>query len=434
MNNKKMNVNDRRDFMKLMGTAGFGVAYPAHVSLPSESLSENRCNVPIAQDYVEVWQNQDTETYVEGCGMVRTADSLVAIVPTVVRSEVLKRVGRRGTIPSVIHVLGSTDRGHTWQEYSELPYYSGVPWVHRGVLYLFVMKEGTLYRNDDLLILNSTDGGKTWSDPKTLFTGHYWNCHTGMVVRDNRLYWAVCDLPKQSKFGPPQRRPRVLVGNLLEDPMDPNAWRLSDPVNFPEVPQSLMNTKFRARSYSLEPNVIEVKGKIRVVSSTKPASQSTTSLACIYDVEDSDDNLQVKFSQYHPRPGGQLKFFIIWDQVSGMFWSTANLVVDGQNNFDWWSTDGPLRKGGNDRRFLMLFYGLDGLNWFQAGCIAQAKKTSQSFMYATPVIDGDDLAVISRSSIKGPNQHDADYATFHRVKNFRELAGLTLFPEQGQKE
>ena len=49
-------------------------------------------------------------------------------------------------------------------------------------------------------------------------------------------------------------------------------------------------------------------------------------------------------------------------------------------------------------------------------------------MYARPVIDGDDLAIIARSSIHAPNQHDADYATFHRVKNFRSLA-LKLTPE-----
>ena len=87
------------------------------------------------------------------------------------------------------------------------------------------------------------------------------------------------------------------------------------------------------------------------------------------------------------------------------------------------------RLGGNDRRFLMLLYSVDALNWFQAGCVAQAKTLRQSFMYGSPVVNGDDLLVISRTSINAFDQHDADHATFHRVRNFRSLA-LNLFPKR----
>src|SRR5690606_12406232 len=131
-------------------------------------------------------------------------------------------------------------------------------------------------------------------------------------------------------------------------------------------------------------------------------------------------------------PGGQLKFTVIRDQPSQLFWSTANLVVDSQSTFDWWVKGNERGNfwggGGNDRRTLILQYSLDALNWFQAGVIAQAPKISQSFMYARPVVEGDDLIVISRSSVNAPNQHDADYATFHRVKKFRSLA-LDLRPQ-----
>ena len=153
------------------------------------------------------------------------------------------------------------------------------------------------------------------------------------------------------------------------------------------------------------------------------------------DLNDDGGKLDLKFTQYHPMPGGQLKFCVIWDEVSQMFWATANLVVDSQGSFDWWAAGEKKGNvayasgvGGNDWRFLMLLYGVDGLNWFQAGCVAQAGKISQSFMYARPVIDGDDLAIIVRSSVNAPNQHDADYATFHRVRDFRRLA-LNLFPK-----
>jgi hypothetical protein len=306
-----------------------------------------------------------------------------------------------------------------------------VPWVHQGALYLFANKGGTKVRNDDLLLLRSTDGGRTWSEPVTLFEGHFWNCHTGMVLRKDRLYWAVDDLALGNKRGP-----RVVSGDLSGDPMEPKAWRLSEPVPFPGVPDALTNPKFASLSSQyLEPNVLEIQGHLRVLATVKPKRQSTAGLCAVFDLNDDGHNLGLKFTQYHPMPGGQLKFCVIWDEVSQLFWATANLVVDSQGAFDWWAAGEKQGNvayasglGGNDRRFLMLLYGIDGLNWLQAGCVAQAPKISQSFMYARPVIDGDDLAIIARTSINAPNQHDADHATFHRVKDFRKLA-LKLTPE-----
>lgn len=384
---------------------------------------------PLAQDYTVVFHNPNPEFYVEGPGLTKLDDgTLLAVVPVVPRQEWSE--DRRAT-QSVTHILRSGDGGQSWKEASTLPYYSAAPWVHEGVLYLFVNKGGTKSRNDDLLLLRSRDGGVSWSEPVTLFKGHFWNCHTGMVQHKDRLYWATDDLSLGKNRGP-----RLIAGDLSGDPMTPSAWRLSEPVPFPGVPAQLTNPKFDALpSQYLEPNVLEVRGQIRVLATVKPKRQSTSGLCAMFDTEDKDGQLTLKFTQYHPMPGGQLKFCVIWDEKSQMFWATANLVVDSQGIFDWW-TDGEKKGnvryasgvGGNDRRFLMLLYGLDGLNWFQAGCVAQAPKVSQSFMYARPVVDGDDLSIIARSSVNAPNQHDADYATFHRVKNFRQLA-LKLTPE-----
>jgi hypothetical protein len=384
---------------------------------------------PLAQDYTIVFHNPNPEFYVEGPGLVKMDDgAFVAVVPVVPRNE--WSAERRAT-QSVTHILRSTDGGKTWQPASQLPYYSAAPWMHDGALYLFVNKGGTKVRNDDLLLLRSNDGGKTWSEPVTLFTGHYWNCHTGMVQRKDRLYWATDDLALGNKRGP-----RLIAGDLTGDIMNPNAWRLSEPVPFPGVPEALTNPRFEAlTSQYLEPNVLDVRGQLRVLMTVKPKRQSTAGLCAMLDAEDKDGKLALKFTQFHPMPGGQLKFCVIWDDTSHMFWATANHVVDSQGVFPWW-TEGEKRGnvryasglGGNDRRFLMLMYGIDGLNWMQAGCVAQAAKVSQSFMYARPVIDGDDLAIIARTSINAPNQHDADHATFHRVKEFRKLA-LKLTPE-----
>jgi hypothetical protein len=409
--------------MSLMHLLTFALAMAT-----ADGPSDRAAALPLAQDYTVVFHNLEPEFYVEGCGLVRLDDGdLVAVVPVVPRGEWSKQ---RRAAHSRTHIVRSSDGGQTWHAVAQLPYYSAVPWVHRGDLYLFANKGGSQYRNDDLLLLRSRDGGKTWSDAVTLFQGHFWNCHTGMVLGDNRLVWAVDDLGLGSKRGP-----RVVAGDLTGDPLDRRAWRMSEPVPFPGVPEALANAKFaELSSQYLEPNVIEVQGRLRVLATVKPKHQSTAGLCAVLDVHDDGKQIDLEFSQYHPMPGGQLKFCVLRDEVSKMFWATANLVVDDQGAFDWWEAGrrrgnfrGDGRIGGNDRRFLLLLYSLDGLNWFQAGCVARAAKISQSFMYARPVIDGDDLAIIARSSIDAPNQHDADFATFHRVRHFRRLA-LNLFP------
>jgi hypothetical protein len=231
------------------------------------------------------------------------------------------------------------------------------------------------------------------------------------------------------------------VGDLSADPLDPASWRMSDFVPFPGMPDKLLRNDddtgrrnvWNMPDHWLEANVVEVGGRLRLLATVKSQSQTLSNLCGICDVEDDGTELTMTFRQFHPMTGGQLKFAITRDEPSRLFWATANFVVDGQESQEWW--DEARRSGrftgtgGNDRRFLMLLYSVDALNWFQAGCVAQAETLRQSFMYGTPVVAGDDLLVISRTSITGPDQHDADHATFHRVRDFRSLA-LNLFPEK----
>jgi hypothetical protein len=378
---------------------------------------------PLAQDYVVVTRTPDKGICTCGPGLARLADgTLFATVPFWPRNT--------EKYPIEIRTARSTDGGRTWEAMPPLPYYTACPWVHDGVLYVFAHKTGTKYRNDDILILRSEDGGQTWSAPVTLFEGHYWNCPTGIVVKDGFVYRAVdqLDLPGRGEL--------VIAGDLSRDLMDPESWRISSPVPFPGMTASLRRGYPDYRDHWLEPNVVNVRGRLTVLSRTRIAAQTTANVCGVCDLSDDGENLQLRFAQFYPMPGGQNKFHIIYDDVSRLFWTPVTLVTDSQESQDVWQkarrSGGFVGSGGNERRTLMLMYSVDALNWFQAGCIAMAQELRQSFMYAAPLIDGQDLLVLSRTSKDARNQHDADLCTFHRVKGFRRLA-LDLFPRHGSK-
>ncbi len=382
----------------------------------------------LAQDYTVVFHNTDRRFFVDSPGLVRLAkDEWVATVAVTPRTDCFDReaLGEQRVSGSRVHIVRSRDDGTSWQPVTALPYYAVAPWQYDGALYLFVNKGGRTFRNDDFLLLRSEDGGSSWSEPVTLFEGHYWNCHTSMVKRDGRLYWATDDLSP----GENERGPCVVVGDLSGDLMDPASWRMSNTVPYPGIPDQLINSAFAdLPSRYLEPNVIDIEGRLRILAAVKPKRQTTTGLCAVFDITDDGETVDLSFRQYHPMPGGQLKFDIVWDDISRMFWAVLNLAADGQDALGWHTEEGRPGRGSNDRRFLMLYYGVDGLNWFPAGCVARAGKLSQSFMYPKLVIDDDDLGIISRSSVDAPNRHDADYATFHRVRNFRDLA-MDLRPD-----
>lgn len=361
--------------------------------------------IPLAQDYTVIHHNPDRNLYVEGCGLSRLPDgTLVAAVPVVPSST----KGGWAARPSTTHIVRSTDGGQTWNGVAQLPFSTAIPWVHDGAFYLFACKAGTDYRNDDLFLLRSQDAGATWTDPVTLFQGHYWNCHCGMVQRPDRIYWSFCEF--YGTKGTQPRSPRVVAGDLTGDPLDPRAWRMSNLPEFPGIPESF--TSGPGEGEWLEQSVIDVQGRLRVVSRVR-CGTSLMDVCAVCDLQDNGESLDLSFTQFHSMPGGHLKFSIIYDEVSHMFWTPANPGT-------WYG----------DRRFLMLLYSLDGLNWLHAGCIAAARKLQESFMYAYCMVDGEDLIAISRTSSGADGMHNADYATFHRIVNFRRLA-LELAPEEG---
>jgi len=324
-------------------------------------------------------------------------------------------------------VLVSDDSGETWSEVAALDLIWPALFTHGEDLYLLGCRRGPR----EIAIAHSRDSGEVWSDEATLFEGRHHKAPTAVLRKDGFAYAALETCPDHHRS---HWKSLVIAGDLSGDLLDPAAWRMSNKISFPGIPDTLTQKKWPASIEDkvpedswLEANVIKVRGEIRVMLRTIIDGHSTSGLASVCRLKDDGEGLQHEFLQFYPMPGAQCKFHIVFDDESGLFWTTVCLPTDP------WQDREPLRQlgfsgpPGNERRILVLMYSLDALNWFQAGCVAISRNPMESFSYASNLVHGEELLVLSRTSQEGLNQHDTNLITLHRVEQFRELA-LDLRP------
>lgn len=279
----------------------------------------------------------------------------------------------------------------------------------------------------DIWITGSGDRGASWSNPVRLFEGRFYVAGGAMAIRDGILYWTVNAANEEGDFNVDRSRLLSLAGNTEDDLLDPATWRCSNYLVFPGVPDALRAGMHGGyRDHWLEPNTILVNGRLRVMTRVRIDKAATAHVAAICELVEEGNGLALQFKQFYPVPGAQLQFYPLWDEPSGLIWMTSNLPVCTQGDVPIESPDARRFYGrGNDRRFLWLSYSMDALNWFPAGCVAAGAKPTQAFNYCSLLADGDDLLVVSRTSLNMTDQHNNDHVTFHRVRDFRSLA-LTL--------
>jgi hypothetical protein len=346
----------------------------------------------------------------------------------------------------------SKDGGKAWKQVCELPYDSCEPnlLVHEGKLYLLITPNGNnakLERSHfprdgkwSLWAAASDDEGATWSPITRVLDGLAppgksapmlnTGGQTAMVIKDGKLYLSVSDQFEMLA---------AASCRLDQGILNPRAWRISEMVELP-IPREVAHPSFQGKTTRmrvLEGNVVEVSGRLLVIARAIINGGGTANLGAVFEIIDRPgESLRLEFLQLYPIPGGQLKFYIVHDSMSRLYWMASNLpsnpafVVQDEA----WRRTKELNASPSDRRSLLLWYSVDALNWFPAGWVARAQGWTQAFHYPVLLIDGDDLLLISRTGLESGNQHDVDLATFHRITNFRKLAvDLTpTFEEPGK--
>ena len=314
-----------------------------------------------------------------------------------------------GTPNRMTAVFGSQDRGKTWSKLSDI---DGQWWstlfVHRGHLYIL----GASERYGNTVIRRSLDGGTTWTTPEDgetgllLADGKYHCAPVPVLVHKGRLWRAMEDARGPGGWG---SHFRAFVMSVPEDAdlLDASNWTFSNRLEFDPAWFEAENPGW------LEGNVVAAPDG-ELLNILRFNDDRGDRAAIVYV---SDDGKTVSFDPetgFIDFPGGRTKFTIRYDPQTQRYWS----LVNKQCNPDAY------------RNILVLTSSADLRNWdVEATILHHHDPGNHAFQYVDWLFENEDLIVASRTAWDGSHKaHDANYMTFHRVADFRELAGKAARP------
>lgn len=318
---------------------------------------------------------------------------------------------------ALTRVYRSTDRGAGWTLAAEV---RGMYWSNIFTRGPEVFMIGTDRQYGRAVAMRSSDGGATWTRPTSprdgyiLPPGNYHTAPAPTLFHRGRIWRAMESL---GPF-PHARRFRALVISAPEeaDLLDARNWTATNRVRGMEW---WLEGKFGGW---LEGNAVAAPdgSVVNILRTEVAGGQGRAAVARV-----SDDGRRLTFD---PRrgfirfPGGEKKFTIRRDPATGLYWSLVNPVGPAERPL--------LRQGrspGGIRNTVTLVCSADLLMWkTRAVVLYHPDPARHGFQYLDWLFDGDDLIALARTAWDDntggpPRAHDANYLTFHRIKNFREL-------------
>jgi hypothetical protein len=325
---------------------------------------------------------------------------------------------------AVSHVFRSQDRGQSWQHLTKI---DGLFWAsifeHNGAVYLF----GTDRHHGNTVVLRSRDAGQTWTNPRDtshglLLEGKYHTAPMPVVLHNGRLWRAMEDAMGGDQWG---QRYRAFMMSIPVDAdlLEAANWTCS---NVLARKSEWLDGKCNAW---LEGNaVVTPEGKIVDILRVDCNPEGGYAATIRYSV----DGLTGEFDPEHDFitfPGGAKKFTIRHDAKTHRYWSLTNYVP---------SFEQPARAAST--RNTLALVSSDNLRDWAVHCIVlyHPDVAKHGFQYVDWLFDGNDLIAVSRTAYDdglggAPNQHDANFLTFHRIANFRQLKMVDSAPEYQQR-
>lgn len=359
-------------------------------------------------------------------------------------------------------VYTSDDHGRTWTQRTRFPFLHARPFVAGEAIYV-------LGQAGDLTVIRSDDGGETWTAPATLTDGENWHQAPSNVWYANGCVYLAMEVRIHKgirTWNIGENAPVLMRGRLGDDLTKRENWTFASRLPFHEVIDNSADCPeldwhgipFYRCPYPSGGNADGVDGRncapigwleTNVVQFFDPdhrwhdpdgktfhlwarAHTGGTGYAAIAKVvEDAPGRGAMttaietvpsgKKILYVPCPGGQMKFHVLYDDATRLFWLLSSQATRSMTRADR-LPDGHFNLPNNERRRLQLHFSTNMVDWCFAGLVAVGPCERGSRHYASMAIDGDDLHILSRSGDeRARNAHDGNLITFHTLKNFRGL-------------
>ncbi|MCE1199428.1 MAG: glycoside hydrolase [Marinilabiliales bacterium] len=310
-------------------------------------------------------------------------------------------------------IFHSQNRGRTWTKIADMDgqFWSNL-FVHKKVLYLM----GTWKHHGNLIIRRSTDGGHSWTEPVDstcglLREGEYHTAPMPMVEHNGRIYRAVENATSTYKEWGIRYSAMIFSASADADLLKASSWTASNALSYDK---GYLDGKFGGW---LEGNAVvtpdgDLIDFLRIANSDPGKDMA----AIVQFGKEGTHGTFDPTSGFFDFVGGSRKFSIRFDPVTRLYWTLSNQILPQFSNLP----------AGKVRNKMVLQCSSDLRHWrIVRDLLYHPDVVKHGFQYVDWQFEGHDILYVCRTAFDdkfggADNYHNANYMTFHRIRNFRK--------------
>ncbi len=410
----------------------------------------------LAQDYIRINDTTTEGLYSYSPGICMADNGRIVVTSgsagPAEKMENLKIKGIRygGFVQGRIYI--SDNSGDSFRRVAEYPFMHARPFKCGNRLYI-------LGQCMDLMIIASDDNGETWSEPQKLTDGEDWHqAPCNILTRNGKIYIVMEKRSDRGMTGWMVNNiaPVLMRGNIDADLLNRNNWEFASELYFYDVidkdkleytglpffwttPSTYVEVapgRGCAEIGWLETNIVKFEDDKHYLFDENTihlfmrAHTGGTGYCAIAKVIENSDGKMITMLEsvpsgkklvFAPMPGGQMKFHILYDKVSQLYWLLSTQATDSMTRAERLPEE-RYNLPNNERSRLVLHFSKNCFDWCFAGVVAIGDTERMSRHYAAMEIDRENLYIVSRSGDENSKDaHDTNFISFHKIEEFRKL-------------